>query len=100
MGDDQDGSGFDGGFVIWDRIEAWRTFQAHRTLAIQLGDLHVALAALHVSSARRRPRMFRKAAGLLVKACAQYQAGGLNRRAKACWRYARLVHRAAGRAGL
>ncbi len=101
MDEDQDGSGPEGKFVIWDRTEAWRAYQRHRTLAIQLGDLWSDLAWLHVHKTRQRcrPRMYRKAAGLLVKAVAQYQYAGLGRRARAAWRYARIVHRAAGRDG-
>ncbi len=97
--DDQDGSGPEGGFVIWDRLEAWRAYQRHRTLAIELGDIYADLAWLHVHKTRPRyrHRMYRKAAGLALKAADQFQVAGLGRRARAAWRYARLVHRAAGR---
>jgi hypothetical protein len=101
MDDDQDGGEPEGGFVIWDRREAWRAYQRHRTLAIQLGDIWAELAWLHVhrTRPRRRHLMYRKAAGLLVKAAAQFQYAGLGRRARSAWRYALVLHRAAGRAG-
>jgi hypothetical protein len=74
----------------WDRIERTRDLQRWRVLCITLGDAYLGAARGFVGlSGRHIPR----AVGLLVKAAAQYQAGGLTRQGRSAWRYARMLHR-------
>jgi hypothetical protein len=61
-------------------------------LAVTLGDIFLTAAQ---AFAALDPKHRRRAAGLLVRACDQYQQAGLSRRARACWRLARFMHRAA-----
>jgi hypothetical protein len=79
--------------MTFAEIEQLREEQGWRELFIRLGDQFADLAWLFVHKTRGRSR-FRKACGLLVKACDMYQRGGLSRRARSCWRYAQLLHRA------
>ena len=78
-------------------LERIRSAREWRTLHVRLGDIYFDLGRLFIHKTTSHYR-HRKAAGLLIKACDQYQLAGLGRRAEIAWRYARLVHRIIGRA--
>lgn len=88
------------GEVVWDRIEAWRSYQRCRVLSATLGDIYVSLARAFVETSvpTKRRASLRRAAGLLVRAVYQFQLAGMSRQAQVAWRYARFMHRAAWRA--
>ena len=77
----------------YQRAEAMRLWQQHRTLAVAMGEMFLSLARAHVDLRRDR----RRACGLLVKAAERFQAAGLTRRARAVWRYSRMLHAATWR---
>lgn len=81
--------------LAYQRAEATRRWQQHRTLAISLGDMYLAMARAHVDLRRDR----RRACGLLVKAAERFQAAGLTGRARLVWRYSRMLHAARWRSG-
>ena len=83
--------------MTFAEIEQLREEQGWRTLHIRLGDIYADAAWVYVHKTRERSR-YRRACGLLMKAVEQYQLGGLSRRARSCWRYAQLLHRAGRRA--
>ncbi len=86
MGGDQDSYAD----MDYQRTEATRRWQQHRTLAIAIGEMYLSLARAHV----RHLRDTRKACGLLVKSCERFGAAGLTRRARVVFRYCRIVHSA------
>lgn len=95
MGDDNNNAR-EGGLSEFELLEAVRAEAAYRRLLVRLGDINADLAWLLVHKVGIRTAD--KACARLMVSCELYQRAGLTRRARSAWRYARLIHRAKGRA--
>jgi len=77
----------------YQRAELTRRWAQQRALAITIGEMYLGLARATVHHGFGT----RKACGLCVKACERFSAAGLTRRARAVWRYSRMLHAASWR---
>ena len=77
-------------------LELGRRRQALRLILIRLGDCYLELGRAWIfnTGINGRPNLRHagRSSGLLVRACDLFQTAALSRRARAAWRYARLLH--------
>lgn len=73
-----------------ERRELFYEYQAQRVLAVQIGEVYLALARAY---ARLGGRNVPRAVGLVVRACEWFGLAGLTRRGQGAWRWARFAHR-------